>query len=175
MMKLTKIICLIGYYGFARYLPKSSRPYSLGLTKPLRCLLCKNIFDSCGENINVERLAFFGDGRGISIGDNSGMGVNCKIQRNVTIGKNVMMGEDVIILTNSHDTECADIPMINQGLKNLPVAIGDDVWIGDRVVILPGVTIKKGSIVGAGAVVTKDVPDYTVVGGVPARILKYRK
>lgn len=55
------------------------------------------------------------------------------------------------------------------------VVIGNDVWIGMRVIIMPGVTIGNGVVIGAGAVVTKDVPDYAVVGGVPARIIKFRK
>ena len=56
-----------------------------------------------------------------------------------------------------------------------PVLIADDVWIGARVIILPGVRIGTGAVIGAGAVVTKDMPDYSVVGGNPARVLKMRK
>lgn len=55
-----------------------------------------------------------------------------------------------------------------------PVVIGDDVWIGTRVIILPGVKIGNGVIIAAGAVVTKDIPDYAVAGGVPAKVIKYR-
>ena len=60
-------------------------------------------------------------------------------------------------------------------LPKQKVIIGDDVWIGTRVIILPGVRVGTGSIIGAGAVVTKDVPDYAIVGGVPAKIIKFRK
>ena len=56
-----------------------------------------------------------------------------------------------------------------------PITIGDDVWIGRRVMLLPGVSIGKGAVIGAGAVVTKDVPEFAVVGGVPAKIIKWRK
>ena len=55
------------------------------------------------------------------------------------------------------------------------VTIGNDVWIGMRSIIMPGVTIGNGAVIGAGAVVTKDVPDYAIVGGVPAKVIKYRK
>ena len=65
--------------------------------------------------------------------------------------------------------------MIAQGGTVVQVTIGDDVWIGTRAIILPGVTIGNGVIIGAGAVVTKDVPDYAIVGGVPARVIRFRK
>ena len=80
------------------------------------------------------------------------------------------------IITVNHNTERIDIPMREQGsLPPQKVTICDDVWIGARVIILPGVTIGKGSIIAAGAVVTKNVPEYAVVGGVPAKVIKYRK
>lgn len=172
--KLLKYVSLILYYGFAIYLPKSSRPYAFKITKPIRYHICKNILEYCGKNVNIERLAYFGDGQEIFIGDNSGLGVNCKIQRNVKIGNDVMMGEDVMIITNTHNFENCDIPMRTQGLKNISVTIEDDVWIGSRVIILPGVKIGKGSIIGAGAVVTKDIPEYSIVGGVPAKLIRSR-
>ena len=133
-------------------------------------------FDKCGKNVNIERCADFGTGRGITIGENSGLGIECCVRGPLEIGNDVMMGRWVNIMTNSHDTSRTDIPMNRQG--NLPkrkVTIGSDVWIGNRVIILPGVTIGNGVIIGAGAVVTKDVPDYAVIGGVPASIIKFRK
>ena len=86
-----------------------------------------------------------------------------------------MMGPDVVILTNSHIFTDISLPMRCQGETVAPVYIGDDVWIGTRVIILPGVRIGNGVIIGAGAVVTKDIPDYAVVGGIPAKIIRYRK
>ncbi len=79
-----------------------------------------------------------------------------------------------MIITNTHNFENCDIPMRTQGLKNISVTIEDDVWIGSRVIILPGIKIGKGSIIGAGAVVTKDVPEYSIVGGVPAKLIRSR-
>ena len=79
-------------------------------------------------------------------------------------------------MTSSHNVESTFLPMNQQGsLPKQKVIIGDDVWIGTRVIILPGVRVGTGSIIGAGAVVTKDVPDYAIVGGVPAKIIKFRK
>lgn len=87
-----------------------------------------------------------------------------------------MMGPEVVILTNGHRHDRLDVPMNKQGADIVrKVEIGNDVWIGQRVIILPGVKIGNGVIIGAGAVVTKNIPDYAVVGGIPAKILKIRK
>ena len=87
-----------------------------------------------------------------------------------------MMGPDVIIYTQNHCTTNTEIPMRKQGMTELrPVIIEDDVWIGARVCILPGVTIGHGSVVGACAVVSKSIPPYSVAVGNPARVVKVRK
>ena len=86
-----------------------------------------------------------------------------------------MMGTDVTIITRNHRFDRTDIPMMEQGFEEeRPVYIGNDVWIGDRALILPGVHIGDGSIIAAGAVVTKDVPPYSIVAGVPARKIRDR-
>ena len=85
------------------------------------------------------------------------------------------MGTDVTIITRNHRFDRTDIPMMEQGFEEeRPVYIGNDVWIGDRVLILPGVHIGDGSIIAAGAVVTKDVPLYSIAAGVPARKIRDR-
>ena len=86
-----------------------------------------------------------------------------------------MMGTDVTIITRNHRFDRTDIPMMEQGFEEeRPVYIGNDVWIGDRALILPGVHVGDGSIIAAGAVVTKDVPPYSIVAGVPARKIRDR-
>lgn len=92
----------------------------------------------------------------------------------VTIGRYVLIGPHVYIGTGNHGYTNHALPIQRQ--KNLggKIRIGDDVWIGAKAVILPGVTIGRGAIVGAGAVVTKDVPPFAIVGGVPAKVIKYR-
>ena len=125
---------------------------------------------------NIEHGAYFGNGKGLWMGKASGLGVNCQIQRPCHIGDYVLMGPDVVILTSNHKSDRLDLPIGAQGMTDSrKVTIGNDVWIGQRVLIMPGVTIGDGCIIGAGAVETKDVPSYSVVGGVPARILKSRK
>lgn len=104
------------------------------------------------------------------IGQYSIIGCNEKI----VIGKNVMIAQAVSLRDTDHAFERTDIPMIQQGIKTAPIVIMDDVWIGHGAVVTKGVTIGTGAIVGANAVVTKDVPPYAIVGGVPAKLIKYR-
>ncbi|MCB9159898.1 MAG: CatB-related O-acetyltransferase [Caldilineaceae bacterium] len=86
-----------------------------------------------------------------------------------------MMAPDVTIVGENHRFDRLDLPMRLQGYQRFPpVRIEDDVWIGARAIILPGVTIGQGAIIGAGAVVTKDVPAYAVCAGNPARVLRLR-
>ena len=168
-----KYISLALYYGFAQFLPASTNRYFMWC-RSVRRFFSARCFDKCGSDVNVEKGAKFGTGAGISIGDRSGIGTNCAVHGPLTIGTDVMMGPEVVILTNSHKYDKCDIPMNKQGSYVLPVVIGNDVWIGTRAIILPGVKIGNGVIIGTGAVVTKDVPDYAVVGGVPAKIIRFR-
>ncbi|MGC3976997.1 MAG: hypothetical protein QM751_01390 [Paludibacteraceae bacterium] len=111
------------------------------------------------------------------MGDNVGFGKNFKtLNRIMTVEGELMMGEDVLFLGGGHNFDNLDIPMGKQGnLDKTPLIIERDVWIGARVIILPGCKkIGKGVIIGAGAVVTKDIPDYAIVGGNPARVIKMR-
>ena len=90
------------------------------------------------------------------------------------IGDDVMMGPNVSIYTRNHAFERTDVPMNTQGVSDEKiVVIENDVWIGANSIILPGVTVSKGAIIGAGAVVTKDVPEYAIVGGNPAKVIKF--
>lgn len=175
---MRKKICLILYYTILRYLPSTGNASISIISKHIRSLrssIGRYIFNSCGLNINIERGANFGTGAGITIGTNSGLGINCNVRGPLAIGDNVMMGPEVVILPSNHCFDRIDIPMNQQGMSTKKVTIGNDVWIGQRAIILSGVTIGNGVIVGAGAVVTKNIPDYAIVGGVPAKILKMRK
>lgn len=173
-MTIKKLFCLAAYYSFARYLPASTSSKTKWARAIRRCV-CRPLFDYCGKNVNVERGANFATGGGISIGSGSGLGVNCLVHGPLEIGEKVMMGPDVVILTHTHNIDRTDIPMGDQGSRVEKVTIGNDVWIGMRSIIMPGVKIGNGAVIGAGAVVTKDVPDYAIVGGVPAKFIKFRK
>lgn len=166
-----RYIALLFYYLLLRHLPSSR----IKIFRLIRSGVGKFVFDSCGNNINIEHGAYFGKGKGIEIGNNSGIGINCKIDAPLQIGSDVMMGPDVIILTKNHNFSRLDVPMRLQGsTKVKKVIIGNDVWIGTRVIIMPGVIIGNGAIIASGAVVTHNVPPLAIVGGIPAKIIKFR-
>lgn len=171
--KIHRIICWIAYYSFAQFLPRNYAPYSFGVKK-IRAAICKPLFKKFGSNIDIgPRVEFYNIGES-EIDDNSGIGAYSQIGM-VKLGKNVMMGVDCLIISQNHRFDDISIPMREQGFHYPePVIIEDDVWIGSRVTILPGVKIGRGSVVGAAAVVTKDVEPFTIVGGNPAKIIGRR-
>ena len=161
------------YHLIGIHLPPSFSRLSFG-SRRFRQFCAKLILDNCGDWVNIEQGVHFGDG--LSIGNGSGIGANSYIPSDVVIGDNVMTGQELLIFTQNHRMDRTDIPMGCQGnTESKQVVIGNDVWIGSRVIILPGVHIGNGAVIGAGAVVTKDVPDFEVWGGNPARRLKSRK
>lgn len=156
------------------YLRAFGKSYHIKLGLYVRRYLASHMIDNCGKNVNIERNAKFN--RNISIGDNSGIGSKSSVAPYTKIGDNVMMGPEVIMYSRNHNIDRIDIPMCEQGFqKAKPITIGNDVWIGRRVIILPGVTIGDGCVIGAGAVVAKDIPSYSIAVGNPARVIKSRK
>lgn len=164
------------YIMIAKHLPSSDTRILGKFSKKARQLCVSVLFAKCGDNVNVEQGASFSGGSKIEIGDNSGIGKNCQVPFDIKIGGNVMMAPEVVIIGQNHRFEQINIPMAFQGIREYePVVINDDVWIGTRAVILPGVRIGEGAIIGACAVVTKDVPPYAIVAGNPAKVIKMRK
>ena len=154
------------YYGIARHLPKSTMPILGRVSKSLRRWCCKHMFAECGPNPNVEKGAYFGNGKDIKAGKYVGLGKNFTMHNRVlTVGDYLMMGEDVMFLGGGHGYDRLDVPMGEQGPKEKsPLVIGNDVWIGARAIILPGCKrIGQGAIIGAGSVVTKDVQDFCFI------------
>ncbi|MBN1687609.1 MAG: acyltransferase [Candidatus Omnitrophica bacterium] len=113
----------------------------------------------------------------ITIGDHAYIGESNIIAayHKVTIGNYVVMGPHNVIIDLTHVTDRRDIPIRLQPWNGKPIIIEDDVWIASRCVILPGVKVGRGAVIGAGSVVTKDVPEYAIVAGIPAKIIKWRK
>jgi acetyltransferase-like isoleucine patch superfamily enzyme len=125
-----------------------------------------------GRGSTVHMWANFFDPGGIVIGEDSIIGDHAFLdgRDSLKIGSHVDIASQVLIYNSEHDLEKEDF-----SAKLEPVEIDDYVFIGPRVIILPGVKIGKGAVVGAGAVITKDVPDFAIVGGVPAKVIGERK
>jgi maltose O-acetyltransferase len=134
---------LLIYYGFAWHLPSRPTP-GWKFAYALRRFLVKRIFRSCGEGVIVKRHAYFGEGSTLQVGNRAALGINARIDHDVTIGDDVMIGPDCVIMTISHAFEDPSVPINQQGAaKRMPVWIGRDVFIGTRVIILPGVKIGE--------------------------------
>jgi len=141
----------------------------------------KNQLGECGENVTISSGCSFVPPEKCFVGSNVFFGAGGKIlssDSKVQIGNKVMFGPEFMIITGDHRTNLIGYYMFDVKEKeegnDSPVVIEDDVWIGARAIILKGVTISEGSIVAAGSVVTKSVPPFSVVGGVPAKVLHAR-
>lgn len=122
------------------------------------------------SNIVIQGSGVFELGKNSYLSSFSVVGVNERIK----IGDNVMIADNFSVRDTDHNHSDKVAPMIKQGITTSPVIIEDDVWIGHGVTITKGVKIGKGSIIAAGSVVVKDIPVYSVVGGVPAKFIKKR-
>ena len=141
----------------------------------LKNIFAKKAFTYVGKGVHWgKNLSIESDFR---IGNYSGIGNGARISNHVTIGDDVMIGKNLVVFTRNHKTDNVEVPMRLQGFcEYSPLEIGNDVWIGDNVIITPGCChVGEGCILAAGAVVTKDVEPYCVVGGNPAKIIKRRK
>lgn len=116
-------------------------------------------------------------GSSLKIGNNVGINHYCflGVRGDIEIGNDVIFGPRVNIFSENHNFDDIDTPIKHQGVTKNKTTIGNDVWIGANVSIMSGVSIGDGSVIAAGAVVTKNIPSYSIVGGVPAKIIKSRK
>jgi acetyltransferase-like isoleucine patch superfamily enzyme len=116
------------------------------------------------ENIRI--------GRGVSIGPENRLWASPNAR--LTIGDHVLLGPNVVLVTSNHGAASREVPIVEQSWEEREVRIEEGAWLGANVVVLPGVTVGAHSIVAANAVVTKDVAPYSIVGGVPAKLLTMR-
>ncbi|MBO5025211.1 MAG: acyltransferase [Bacteroidaceae bacterium] len=171
-----RILYLILYYGFAQYLPDSySKPLGQ-VSNWIRCFLVKKIAKKVGLIDTINRRVYFGNGEKLELGDHCTLGANVSIPNDTIVGAYSMVSRQVYILHGNHNFSNPDIPIKLQGSQpDKQTIIEDDVWIGMRSFLTPGRRVRKGSIVAAGSVLTKDFPEYSVIGGNPAKLIKSRK
>lgn len=132
-----------------------------------------------GRGASIRPSSYYGHelGEGLTVGAGTAIGAYCWIgaSGHVSIGCDVLLGPRVVIVPENHVFADSSRPIKEQGVERSDVVIEDDCWIGCNVTILAGVTIGRGSIVAAGAVVNRDVAPFSIVGGVPARVLSRRE
>jgi acetyltransferase-like isoleucine patch superfamily enzyme len=143
----------------------------------LRNFCYRFVLNEMGENCNIcdgVSILYTGNvsiGNRVSIHEYTLIGGRGKIK----IGNNVAIAHDCSIVSESHNFSDMDILIKDQGLTTEPIFIGNDVWLGCKVVVLGNVTIGNGSVIGAGSVVTKNIPENTIAVGNPCRVIRFRK
>ena len=168
------LLCSV-YYGIAYHLPSVDAPCGR-VFQYLRHFCASRLLKSCGRSVRVNPQADIGSGRRVSVGNNCNLAERLKVIGDLTLGNDVMLGPEVVFISYNHAVDDLEVPMRAQGAtESKPIHVGDDVWIGMRAMIMPGVTIGSHAIVAGGSVVTKDVPEWAIVGGNPAKLIKYRK
>jgi maltose O-acetyltransferase len=168
-----KIACYLLYCLLAKHLPDAWGPFG-EISRKIRRVVSRPLFKESARIVTVGRGADFGNGCNIIVKDHANIGSYALIEEScatVTIGRHVMMGKQCIIISQNHKYG----PNGFDGFEGKDVVVGDYAWIGHRVTILPGVTIGTHAIVGAGSVVSRDVPDYAIAVGNPARVKKFRR
>lgn len=135
-------------------------------------------FKSVGRNVRFIGSPAISSMNNFSVGNNTWVGNNffAKAEGGITIGSGVIISRNCEIWSSNHNYDSDDLESVPYDKKfvNKSVIIGNNVWIGSSVIIVPGVHIADGAVIGAGSVVTKNVPYCAVVGGNPARVIKYR-
>lgn len=171
---IKKTLAYIAYYSIAINLPYAGRWSIIGtISNIIRRELCRILFHSCGDEFSVGKNVDFDFlGHLISVGERANIGNHAWLRGGgrLIMGNDIMMGEFALIYTQDHKA----VGLGYDGYIVGDVTICDNVWIGGRVTILKGITVGKNAIIGAGSVVTKDIPENAIVAGNPAKIVKMR-
>jgi acetyltransferase-like isoleucine patch superfamily enzyme len=149
---------------------------SVGIDSVMRNLFYSQTLPRCGRDLFVHPLVAFYYPSNILVGDNVfiNRGAMFMAPVPITIGNNALIGPYTMFNSSSHRYKSRGTLIDHQGHRYGEIKIEDDVWIGGHACVLAGVTLGEGAVVGAGSVVTKSVPNYAVVAGVPARIIGER-
>lgn len=142
----------------------------------IRYIFLKSLCKECGDNVGVREGVYIYNPQKLSLGNNVSINPMCYLDAlgEIKIGNDVSIAHGVTIMSTSHNYEDLECPIKDQGCKTKNVIIENNVWIGAKATILYGIKIGQGSIIGANAVVTKDVESGNIVGGVPAKFIKKR-
>lgn len=136
----------------------------------------KNI--SVGSEVRIMQggMIYAHEGGCISLGNHVSLNSNVMIgaaeNGEIIVGNDVLIGPNVVMRASNHKFTSKDVPINQQGHTGGKIIIEDDVWIGSNVVILPNVTVGKGSVIGAGAIVNRNIPPNSLAGGVPAKVIR---
>ena len=161
MSERTRNIWRVAYAALVKWWPQNRW---FPLAGNARAFFARRICVQAGEHIAVDRNATFSSK--VCLGDFSRIGANCELHGEVHLGDHTLMAPEVVFYTVNHEHASLDLPMDSQGDTAMaPIHVGNDVWLGRRVMVMPGVRIGDGCIIAAGAVVTKDLPPYSIAGG----------
>lgn len=145
---------------------------SYGQPLSVRCEILRKMFKSVGNNVHFECGLYVEFGWNISIGNDFYGNLDMVILdgATVSIGNHVYIGPKCGLYATNHAIDAEE--RRNNGVRSAPISIGDNVWLGGNVSVLPGVTIGEGTVIGAGSVVTKDIPSNVIAAGNPCRVLR---
>lgn len=169
-------VYLLFYYLILTKLPSNNFPLSNFSYRVKNFWLRKLLGMKIHKSSIIKSNVYFGSGKTLSVGANSTLGDNSTFDQNIIIKDDVVMGPEVMFITNDHDHSDPEILIrLSGSVECRPIIVENNVWIGARCIILPGVTIGEGAIIAAGSIVTKNINSYSIVGGSPAKIIKNRR
>lgn len=183
--KFKKFKPIVSFFsGIFRILPRTLRwkyfqhlRYKKGIFyMGLRYAVLKTIVKSLGENVSIHEGVYILNPENLQIGNNVSIHPMCYIDAfgNITIGDNVSIAHGVTILSANHQYKDYDKMINDQGVVKRPLKIENNIWIGAKATLLGGITVKSGTIIAAGAVVTKNYGENVVLAGIPAKVIKMR-
>lgn len=171
MSGTTRNIWRLAYAALVKWWPQNQWFPPAGKA---RAFFARRICAEAAAHIGIDRNATFSSK--VHMGDYARIGRDCELHGEVHLGDHVLMAPEVVFYTVNHEYGSLDVPMDSQGDTEMKSTyVGNDVWLGRRVMVMPGVRIGDGCIIAAGAVVVKDLPPYSIAGGVPAKVIGSRR
>lgn len=171
-----KLFSLTARGSFEHFGRRSVIQLPVRLSGEARISVGDDVFVGAGSWLQVlDAVDPSGSGTAIEIGSGTSIAGTCVLSAasRISLGRSVLLARNVYIADHVHAYEDAGVPVLDQGLTRVaPIEIGDGAWLGQNVVITPGVRVGRGAVVGANSVVRDDVPDFAVAVGAPARVVR---